>query len=154
MTGLGFALLLAGVILLVAEAHFGSAGVLGAFGTAAAVSGTVLAVDGAGGGLALALVLALTVGLVAGGFVVLAARAVSRSSRTRIRSGREAMLGLIGQARTAIEPEGQVYVDGALWRARGCFEDEHIKAGDPVVVERVDGLTLTVRRADPWELNP
>jgi membrane-bound serine protease (ClpP class) len=154
MTGLGIALLLAGVILLVAEAQLGSAGPLGAIGTAAAVGGTVLAVDGAGGGLALALVLAAVVGLVAGGFVVIAARAVGRTSRSRVRSGREAMLGLHGEARTAIEPVGQVFVDGALWRARRTFEDERIEPGDPVVVDRIDGLTLTVRRAEPWELNP
>lgn len=154
MTALGIALLLAGVVLLIAEAQSSAAGALGAIGTAAAVGGTVLAVEGAGGGLALALVLAAIVGLAAGGFVVLAVRAVSRSSHARVRSGREAMLGLHGRARSAIAPEGQVFVDGALWRARGCFEHERIEPGDPVVVERVDGLTLTVRRADPWELNP
>ena len=44
---------------------------------------------------------------------------------------------------------------GALWKARlWCPEDEEAKleCGDPIVVERVDGLTLTVRRAEDWEL--
>src|SRR5215212_3486013 len=27
-----------------------------------------------------------------------------------------------------------------------------LQQGDPIVVERVDGLTLTVRRAEDWEL--
>ena len=48
---------------------------------------------------------------------------------------------------------GQVFVDGALWRARRNWPDdpEEISAGDAVVVERVSGLTLGVRRAEQWE---
>jgi len=44
-------------------------------------------------------------------------------------------------------------VDGALWRARPSWPDadEHLAAGDAVVVERVSGLTLAVRRAEEWE---
>jgi membrane-bound serine protease (ClpP class) len=56
----------------------------------------------------------------------------------------------VGESRAA----GQVFLDGALWRARqwSLDEDEVLERGDPVVVERVDGLTLTVRRAEEWEV--
>jgi membrane protein implicated in regulation of membrane protease activity len=55
--------------------------------------------------------------------------------------------------RSALEPAGQVFVDGALWRARPSWdESDHLREGDPVVVERVQGLTLCVRRAEQWEL--
>jgi membrane protein implicated in regulation of membrane protease activity len=49
--------------------------------------------------------------------------------------------------------DGQVFVDGALWRARPSWPDAHeeLAAGDAVVVERVSGLTLAVRRAEEWE---
>ena len=53
------------------------------------------------------------------------------------------------------EPAGQVFVDGALWRARHDWAEtdgDALHEGDPVVVERVSGLTLCVRRADEWEL--
>jgi membrane protein implicated in regulation of membrane protease activity len=34
-----------------------------------------------------------------------------------------------------------------------CWDDpEELREGDPVVVERVQGLTLSVRRAEEWEL--
>ena len=49
---------------------------------------------------------------------------------------------------------GQVLVDGALWRARRSWPDDErgqLGAGDAVVVERVSGLTLGVRRAEEWE---
>jgi membrane-bound serine protease (ClpP class) len=59
--------------------------------------------------------------------------------------------------RSASAPVGRVLVDGALWRARvwdAGEPDEEVRPGDPVVVERVDGLTLTVRRAEEWEVTP
>ena len=47
---------------------------------------------------------------------------------------------------------GQVFVDGALWRARpSVLEEAELSEGDSVVVERVTGLTLAVRRAEDWE---
>ena len=48
---------------------------------------------------------------------------------------------------------GQVLVDGALGRARRSLgnEDDELGEGDHVVVERVSGLTLCVRRAEDWE---
>jgi membrane-bound serine protease (ClpP class) len=56
--------------------------------------------------------------------------------------------------RQAPAPLGQILVDGALWRARPCWEedDKALRVGDHVVVERVSGLTLSVRRAEEWEL--
>jgi membrane-bound ClpP family serine protease len=151
---LGIALLATGVVLLVAEAHT-PGGVLGALGAVAAVAGTVIAVSAADGGIVLALVLALIVAAAAGAWLWIAAQAVRRTARRRVRSGREALVGACGEARSALDGEpGRVFVDGALWRARAANPDEHIEPGEQVVVERVDGLTLTVRRAESWELTP
>ncbi len=154
MIALGIALLATGVVLLVAEAH-APGGVLGGLGAVAAVAGTVIAVSAADGGIVLALVLALIVAAAAGAWLWVAARAVGRSARGRVRSGREALVGACGEARSPLaELPGRVFVDGALWRARAANPDEQIEPGETVVVERVDGLTLTVRRAESWELTP
>ena len=59
MTVLTLALLLMGLVLLVAEAHLPTFGLLGVAGVASVVSGVVLAVVGAGGSIALALGLGL-----------------------------------------------------------------------------------------------
>ena len=56
-------------------------------------------------------------------------------------------------SKRAPEPVGQVFVDGALWRARPSLSDD-LRVGDHVVVERVNGLVLCVRRAEEWELEP
>jgi membrane-bound serine protease (ClpP class) len=47
-----------------------------------------------------------------------------------------------------------VFVDGALWRARDEWIEERgvLHEGDAVVVQGVRGLTLSVRRAEEWEL--
>jgi membrane-bound serine protease (ClpP class) len=59
----------------------------------------------------------------------------------------------VGVVRSWTAGGGQVLVDGALWRARHSWADdgEELGEGDPVVVERVSGLTLAVRRAEDWE---
>jgi membrane-bound serine protease (ClpP class) len=47
-----------------------------------------------------------------------------------------------------------VFVNGALWGARlgWSHEDGPLRAGDHVVIESVNGLTLCVRKAEEWEV--
>ena len=150
---LGIALLLAGTGLLVAEAHLPSYGALGIGGVIALVAGTAIAVDASGGGAALIVGVAAVVAVGALALLAVMARATLAAARPRARTGAEGLIGHLGVIRRAPAPLGQVYVDGALWRARPCMEDE-LDVGDPVVVERVNGLVLSVRRAEEWELDP
>lgn len=155
MLDLGIVLLAVGATLLIAEAHVVSYGLLGVGGLAAMVLGTVLAVDAAGGGLALALVIALTLGLAGAAVLFAVIRRVAAVARRRARTGAEGLVGRVGVLRSSPAPLGQVFVGGELWRARPFLGDsEALHAGDPVVIERVSGLTLAVRRAEEWELDP
>ena len=61
--------------------------------------------------------------------------------RMRSMTGAEGMVGAIGRAVSDCDPEGQVRVKGALWRAHA---DEGAEAGDDVVVTGVRGLELAV----------
>ena len=65
------------------------------------------------------------------------------SRRRRPSVGGEALVGASGVAISDCLPEGQVRVRGETWSAV-C--EEGARAGDPVVVEGVSGLTLQVRR--------
>jgi len=58
--------------------------------------------------------------------------------------GVQTLVGKIGEVRVACRPVGQVFVDGALWRAR-C--EEGADEGVRVRVTAVDGLTLEVTAA-------
>ena len=150
MSELGLVLLLIGAALAVAEAHVPSHGALGSAAVAAVATGAALVIAGAGLGLALALATGLAAAGVGAGYVWVVVHKALAARRARVRSGAEGLVGRVGEARAA----GQVFLDGALWRARpwSFDEDAVLERGDPIVVERVDGLTLTVRRAEDWEV--
>jgi len=155
MSTLGVVLLLAGIALAAAEAHVPSHGALGGSAAVAAAGGIALVIAGAGFGLAAALAAGLVAGLVAMVYVLVVLRKAIGASRRRVRSGREGLIGRVGEVRSEPAPLGQVFLDGALWRARlWAGDEERLHRGDPIVVERVDGLTLTVRRAEEWEVAP
>ena len=67
---------------------------------------------------------------------------VAIQSRDRVTSARRGLVGLIGEARGPLAPEGPVFVKGALWRGRAT--DGPIPPGTRIRVRGVDGLTLRV----------
>jgi membrane-bound serine protease (ClpP class) len=66
-----------------------------------------------------------------------------------VRTGSEEMIGSAADVRTTLDPEGQVWTAGALWRARLADGADAARPGDRVVVEAVDGLTLVVSPQSP-----
>jgi membrane-bound ClpP family serine protease len=159
MTPLIVALILTGAGLLVVEAHVATYGVLGAVGVLSLVLAAVLAVDEAGGGVVAALAVAIPVAVVLGGLVVVATRKGLAVRRQKVLGGSEGLIGRVGVVRNACAPEGEVFVSGELWHARRSVlhdddEEPDLREGERVVVERVQGLTLGVRRAEEWEVVP
>jgi membrane-bound ClpP family serine protease len=154
MVEVGVALLLVGVALMVAEAHV-PGGILGAVGGIALATGAALAIAGAGAGAAVVVAAVLAALGSAAVWLLVATRKSLATRRLRAASGREALSGRTGIVRSWAGEGGQVFVDGALWRARRNWPDdpEEIGVGDAVVVERVIGLTLGVRRAEKWEVD-
>jgi len=82
--------------------------------------------------------------------VILILYAVIRGQRRPVVSGPEALIGMTGVVREALAPEGLIFVDGALWRARS--EEGPILPGERVEVVSLEGLLLHVRR--PQEKRP
>ncbi|MBV8988128.1 MAG: hypothetical protein JOY58_13770 [Solirubrobacterales bacterium] len=155
MSALGISLLVVGAVLVLVEAHVSSLGVLGGPGVIALAAGAVLAVTGLGGGLILGVVSALALSAITLGVLALTLHKGVAVRRRRIRTGAEGLIGHVGVVRSWSDSVGSVLVDGALWRA--CHspldDDGHeLQAGDPIVVEYLSGLTLSVRPADEWEL--
>jgi membrane-bound serine protease (ClpP class) len=88
---------------------------------------------------------------------LLALREARAVSRRQPQCGAEGLIGQVGIVRRAVDPLGDVAVDGELWRARRAWvtEAEPPPAkGDRVVVHAVQGLTLLVRRTEEWEVEP
>jgi membrane-bound serine protease (ClpP class) len=156
MSELGLVLVLVGAALVAVEAHVPSHGVLGTGAVAAIAAGVALLLAGGGVVTAVAVALGLVVALIGAAALWLTVRKIVGARHRAIRGGAEGLVGRIGVVRCAPAPLGQVFVDGALWRARmwALEEPRELGPGDAVVVERVDGLTLTVRPAEEWELVP
>ena len=155
MSEIGLFLLLVSAALAVAEAHVPTHGALGAASVASLAAGISLVAAGAGSSMLLALATGAAVAAVGAVYLWVVVHKALAARRSRVRSGPQGLIGKVGEVRATPAPFGKVFLDGALWKARlWCPEDEEAKleCGDPIVVERVDGLTLTVRRAEDWEL--
>jgi membrane-bound serine protease (ClpP class) len=74
---------------------------------------------------------------------------VAVQSRERLTSSQRGLVGLVGETRGDLEPEGPVFVKGTLWRGRSA--DGPISAGTRVRVRGVDGLILRVEPDPPEE---
>jgi membrane-bound ClpP family serine protease len=153
---LAIALLVLGPALLVAEAHLPTYGVLGAGGIGALGEGVVLAIAESGGSVGLGLALVVPVVLASVVILAVAGRKALAAGRQRARCGPEELIGHVGVVRRPLDPLGHVAIDGELWRARRSWADDEDAPppgeGEAVVVDRVQGLTLSVRRAEEWEV--
>ena len=155
MPAIGITLLIVGAILVAVEAHVPRLGVLGGPGVIALAVGAALAVGGLGGGIAVGVAAAIVLAVAGAGILALTFHKGIGVRRRRVRAGAEGLVGQLGVVRRWEEPRGKVLVDGCLWHARRSWGDEEemdLHEGDPVVVEKLDGLTLAVRPAEEWEL--
>jgi membrane-bound ClpP family serine protease len=155
MIAAGLVLLVIGFLLGLSEAHNPSHGIAGGGGLLLMAVGVVFAVSGLGAGVAIGLAGGVALAAVGGGALTLT---VKRSSEVRrLRGGAEGLIGQIGTVRSWTDEDGNISVQGATWRARRSpspdeDELEPLHTGDRVVVERLSGLTLSVRAAEDWEL--
>lgn len=152
MAALGVLTLVVGVLLIVIEAHVPTYGALGVAGTLLAGTGAWLLFTSGGLGLEVALPVALGVAVVGLGAVAITGRKVLSARREPVRTGAQSLVGSEALVRSWDGEQGQVEMGGELWRARMEFGYNEIpSAGESVVVEHVRGLTLSVRRREPWE---
>jgi len=70
-----------------------------------------------------------------------------------VRTGSEEMVGAAAEARSSIDPDGRVWLEGTIWSARLAAGATPVRLGDRVRVEAVDGLTLVVRPEQQTAVN-
>jgi membrane-bound serine protease (ClpP class) len=139
----GLLLILLGMGLLVSELFVTSYGVLGIGGVIAFVLGSMFLVDTSQTNLAVNREM-IASAAVAFSFVVLGLGYLVLRARYRpATTGRQGLIGEIGEVREAIQPgvAGRVLVHGELWRA---VSDSSLAAGTAVRVRAVHGLEITV----------
>jgi len=140
---IGAALLILGVSMFVLEAKFTSHGVLGIGGSIAMVLGALLLVNGPPElriHLSTALAVTIPFAIITMFLVSLVIRA--RSGKVVMANG--GLLNEVGQARTALSPDGKVFVHGEYWDA---VSSAPVDAGGAVRVVSIDGMKLHVEPA-------
>ena len=156
MTALAVALMVTGALLLVAEAHLASYGLLGVAGVLALGAGGLLAISEAGGSvvLGLAIFLPIAIGLVA--LMVVAGRKSLALRRRRPRSGaRRRWSAASAWCATRRRRSATCWSRASCGvRAPRGTDEPALREGEHVVIEQVHGLTLGVRRAEEWEVLP
>ncbi|MCB0876207.1 MAG: nodulation protein NfeD [Solirubrobacterales bacterium] len=147
VAAIGIVLLVAAVALFIAEAHLPTGGFLGIAGIAALIAGGLLLFDPGDDGPTVSPWVAVPVAIVLGGGLLFVGGRVLRARRQGFRTGEDELLGSVVRVRTEIDPVGQVFAEGALWRARASG-GEAIPVGSEVRIEEIDGLTLVVAPTD------
>jgi membrane-bound serine protease (ClpP class) len=142
----GAALLLFGVALMIAEAHFGAFGALGIGGIAAFVVGALMMFPARAPGAT------LSGGVVAGAAIgsavllLFVLAALLQSRRRPVVTGSEALTGAEGETVSWQGGEGRVRVNGEIWLARS---EASLAAGNRVKIVGRDGLVLRVKGIRP-----
>ena len=140
----GVFLILFAMILFLVEVKVQSHGLLAAGGVVALILGSLILM---GGDTNVGRVSLVVVGTAVGAtilFFTLVIGAAWRAQKTRATTGWEGLVGERGEAVTPLAPKGKVFVHGEYWNAES---GEVIDTGASVIVERVDGMTLRVRKA-------
>ncbi len=130
--------------LFVAEVFTTSFGLLTGGGVVALVIGSLILFKGASPVFRVNPWLIATVTLIlTAAFAFVISRTIS-AHRKQAKTGREELIGKTVQVRVALNPQGTVFFKGELWAA--VSESGRVEAGEQVVITRVDGLTLYVKK--------
>ena len=141
----GFLFIILAIIFFILEIKVTSYGMLSFAGVVSLVLGSLMLfrVPGEGNGLSMSVFLP-TVVVVSGFFVTLATLAF-RAQMRKPTTGKEGLLGAVGEVTRELAPEGKVFVEGELWNA---FADTPIPKGTKVQVVNIQDLKLKVQRID------
>ena len=139
-----FTLILGAFVLFALEAKFATHGVLGLGGIALLTLGGLLLVDGPIPQLRVKLLTALAVSIPLGVITVFLMTIALRARRNKVVTGIQGLIGSVGEARTDIDPEGKVFIQGELWNAHA---PSRVSIGEQVVVRKVEGLELEVEKS-------
>ncbi|MBH0207500.1 MAG: nodulation protein NfeD [Nitrospira sp.] len=137
----GALLVILGAVFLLLEISVTSYGLLALGGVAAMTLGGLLLIKSDAPYLQVSLSFLLPTVLAAGGLVGVVAWMAVKSGRGKPVTGAEGMIGLLGVAKTDLNPRGQITIHGEIWDA---ISQRPIRQGETAEVVSVEGLTVTV----------
>ncbi|MBI2206275.1 MAG: nodulation protein NfeD [Candidatus Rokubacteria bacterium] len=142
----GLLLILFGAVLLILEIKVVSHGVLAIGGVVSMALGSVMLFDAPQLGFRVSWWVIGSMVAMTGGMVLFVLGAGLQALASRQTVGAAALIGQTAVARDDLAPDGQVTVQGEIWRAVATAGPVH--AGARVRIVDIDGLTLKVTRVD------
>lgn len=139
----GLALIVLGVLLMIAEAFAPSFGVLGLGGIVAFVFGSVLLIDTDVPGYGINRGVIAGIATLGGGLMLATIYLFAKSRSAPVRTSSEGLIGAVGPMNDAAAAgdAGWAVIDSETWQVRPRAD---VAAGDRVRVTAMDGLTLVV----------
>jgi membrane-bound serine protease (ClpP class) len=141
----GAALILLAIMMFVLEATVVSHGILALGGILAMIAGAMMLVPGPIPQLRIQFTTTVAVTLPVAAITIFLVRLVYLSYQKKSVTGREAMVGELGVAKSDIEGNGKVFVHGEYWNASS---DKPIPNGSRVRVTKVQGLKIQVEQVE------
>lgn len=142
----GLGLIILGIAFMVAEAFMPSFGALGIGGVIAFVVGSIILMDTDVEGYAVAWPLIAAVAVVSAAFFFMVVAMALKARKRDVVSGREEMIGAIGEALENFKDTGRVRVHSEEWQAQSKVA---LKRGQKVRVVALEGLLLKVEPYNP-----
>ena len=137
----GLALIVLGIAFMVGELFVPSFGALGMGGIVAFAIGSVLLFDTDTDEFRVSISIVAAVTILTAAFFLLALGALFKARRGPIVSGREQLIGSVGNVLGDFETTGRIRVHGETWNARA---EQSMHSGDRVTVTAIDGLMLHI----------
>jgi membrane-bound serine protease (ClpP class) len=139
----GLLLMILGLIFFVLEVKIVSYGALTIGGIVSMVLGSLLLFESPLPYMRASLVVIIMIAVATALFFLFALGFAVRAHKKKVTTGQKGLEGETGTARTDLNPEGDVFVEGEIWRAEA---DQPVVKGEKVVVTKVEGLTLKVTK--------
>jgi membrane-bound serine protease (ClpP class) len=137
----GLGLILLGISLLISEAFIPSFGSLGIGSIVAFAVGSLILIDDESLRISLSVIISTTT-MSALCILLLLGRMLSLRNK-KVRTGEEAVIGMIGEAAQDFTGEGRILLLGESWSAKSSAK-EQIRKGEKVRITSNTGLELTV----------
>jgi len=137
----GFAIMLLGLALMIAEAFVPSFGVLGLGGGAAFIIGSIFLIDTSAHGYGISPALVGTLGLLNLTFFAFVLGSVIQARKRPVVSGASTMVGTKAVALENFDSEGKVKTGGEIWKARSSVP---VQVGQSLKIIGTDGLVLLI----------
>jgi len=140
----GLALIAVALILFILEVKITSYGMLTLGGIVSLVLGTLIMFQATPKAFGISWPVIISVLVVVIALFVLIIWLAVRTHVRKPSTGQKGMIGLVGEARSDLDPEGSIYVRGEYWT--GVAVAGKIKKGTKVKVVAMDGMTLKVEK--------